>query len=263
MPIPGAGITALPVHLRRRLADAFDTRLLPDRPSAISLESVLGLTEGGQQLTSELEALANIGIQGRAVAAWIRTVEHASSEVPAVDLVWSGPEVPGLHARDTRRVYQELVRNAQHSVWISTYAYFDGPRAFADLARRLEASEKLRVSVLLNIQRAKGDTTESEQLVRRFADRFWGTDWPGTSRPAVYYDPRSLDPSGPTGVLHAKALVVDEEAVFITSANLTEAAFDRNIELGLLTRDRMLAASITTHFQGLVDNKHLNPLPRA
>ena len=97
--------------------------------------------------------------------------------------------------------------------------------------------------------------------MRRFADRFWGTDWPGKSRPAVYYDRRSLDPAGPAGVLHAKALVADDESVFITSANLTEAAFDRNIELGLLTRNHVLAASITTHFQGLIDTERLSPLP--
>jgi phosphatidylserine/phosphatidylglycerophosphate/cardiolipin synthase-like enzyme len=45
-------------------------------------------------------------------------------------------------------------------------------------------------------------------------------------------------------VLHAKAVVADDEAVFVTSANLTEAAFDRNIELGLLVLDRALALSI-------------------
>ena len=62
-------------------------------------------------------------------------------------------------------------------------------------------------------------------------------------------------------MLHAKALVADDESVFITSANLTEAAFDRNIELGLLTRNHVLAASITTHFQGLIDTERLSPLP--
>ena len=39
----------------------------------------------------------------------------------------------------------------------------------------------------------------------------------------MYYDPRALDLEGPGGVLHAKAVVVDDEAVFVTSANLTEA----------------------------------------
>jgi phosphatidylserine/phosphatidylglycerophosphate/cardiolipin synthase-like enzyme len=73
-------------------------------------------------------------------------------------------------------------------------------------------------------------------LVRRFADRFWSIDWPGASRPGVYDDPRAL---ATDGVLHAKAVVIDDEAAFVTSANLTEATLDRNIELGLLVRDRL------------------------
>ena len=258
----GTQIAALPAHLRRRLADAFDTGLLPDAPSPTALRSVLGLREA-ENLLSDLEALARIGISGRSVAAWLRAVDQAAGHAPVLDLVWSGPEVPGLHARDTRRVYEELVRSAERSVWMSTFAYFDGPRAFADLAQRMDAVAGLRVVLLLNIQRTRGDTTAADQLVRRFADRFWGTDWPGTSRPAVYYDPRALAADGPSGVLHAKAVVVDHEAVFITSANLTEAAFDRNIELGLLTRDRTLAASVATHFQGLIDTNLLSPLPSA
>jgi phosphatidylserine/phosphatidylglycerophosphate/cardiolipin synthase-like enzyme len=53
-------------------------------------------------------------------------------------------------------------------------------------------------------------------------------------------------------------VVVDDEAVFITSANLTEAALDRNIELGLIVRDRALASSVSTHFRTL---KLRLPLP--
>jgi PLD-like domain len=41
-------------------------------------------------------------------------------------------------------------------------------------------------------------------------------------------------------------VVADDEVVFVTSANLTEAAFDRNIELGLLVRDRALALSVSS-----------------
>jgi phosphatidylserine/phosphatidylglycerophosphate/cardiolipin synthase-like enzyme len=69
----------------------------------------------------------------------------------------------------------------------------------------------------------------------------------------------SLD--GPGGVLHAKGVVADDEAVFVTSANLTEAALDRNIEIGLLVRDRALAASVSSHFRGLIDRGLLRPLP--
>jgi hypothetical protein len=50
-------------------------------------------------------------------------------------------------------VYEELLGSAEHSVWASTYAFFDGPKAFHVLAHRMEERPALRVTLLLNIQR--------------------------------------------------------------------------------------------------------------
>jgi phosphatidylserine/phosphatidylglycerophosphate/cardiolipin synthase-like enzyme len=152
---------------------------------------------------------------------------------------------------------------AERSIWACTYAFFDGPKAFDVLARHMEATSALRVTLLLNIQRKRGDNTASEHLVRRFAEKFWNTDWPGSARPSVFYDPRALEVEGPGGVLHAKAVVADDEAVFITSANLTEAALDRNVELGVLIRDRTCALAVGGYFRGLIDRGLLKPLPLA
>ncbi|MGH8542082.1 MAG: DISARM system phospholipase D-like protein DrmC [Gammaproteobacteria bacterium] len=251
----------LPPHARRRLVGALESGMLSAPWSSASLRSVLGLQNGGEEIVAALVALEGMGVAGPACAAWIRAVEEAASRTPRPDLVWSGPEVPGVHARDTRRVYEELLGSAEHSAWISTFAYFDGPKAFEVLAKRMEARPELRVVLFLNIQRRRGDTTTPSDLVRRFVERFWGTDWPGTVKPKVYYDPRSLEPDGPAGVLHAKAVVTDEESVFVTSANLTEAALDRNIEIGLLVRDRALAVSVSSHFRALIDRSLLAPLP--
>lgn len=256
-------LLGLPAHLRHRLVAALESGLLAAPYSPASIRSVLALPEGAEAVALALIDLQKLGIAGAAAAAWIRTVEQATERVPRPDLVWSGPEVPGLHARDTRRVYEELLGSAERSVWASTYAFFDGPRAFEVLAHRMSACAELRVTLLLNIQRKRGDTTAADQLARRFTDRFWATDWPGTVRPRVFYDPRALELDRPAGVLHAKAVVVDDEAVFVTSANLTEAALDRNIELGLLVRDRALAASVSSHFRSLIDNGLLRPLPVA
>jgi len=252
---------ALPAHLRKRLAQALESGMLGMPYSVASLRSTFGLSEGSEEVMAALNKLERLGVSGVAAAAWIRTLEEAALHAPRPDLVWSGPEMPGVPARDTRRVYEEILGAAERSVWVSTFAYFDGPRAFEVLARRLDERPELRVTLLLNIQRRRGDTTIATDLVRRFAERFWETDWPGLSRPRVYYDPRSLEPEGPGGVLHAKAVVADEETVFVTSANLTEAALDRNIELGLLVRDRALAASVSSHFRGLIDRELLRPLP--
>ena len=251
----------LPSHLRKRLVRALESGLLTMPFSAASVRSILGMREGGEGIAAALVELDRMGIPGRGAAAWIRTVDAATSRTPRLDLVWSGPEVPGLHARDTRRVFEELFGSAERSVWASTYAFFDGPRAFQRLARQMDAKATIRVTLLLNIQRKRGDTTAADPLVRRFADRFWNTEWPGSSRPSIYYDPRALDLDGPAGVLHAKAVVIDDEVVFVTSANLTEAALDRNIELGVLVRDGALAVSVSTHFRDLIERGLLLPLP--
>jgi phosphatidylserine/phosphatidylglycerophosphate/cardiolipin synthase-like enzyme len=172
-------------------------------------------------------------------------------------------EKPGLHARDTRRVFEELIGSAERSILVSTCAFFDGPRALELLSGRMEARPELEMTLRLTMQRRRGDAAPSEELVGRFAEKFWKADWPGAARPSVYYDPRALEPDGPAGVLHAKALVVHDEAVFVTSANLTEAALDRNIEVGVLLRDRALALSLARHFRILMDRGLLRPLPGA
>jgi phosphatidylserine/phosphatidylglycerophosphate/cardiolipin synthase-like enzyme len=55
----------------------------------------------------------------------------------------------------------------------------------------------------------------------------------------VFYDPRSvtLEP-GKAAALHAKCVVIDEFDLFVSSANFTEAAQQRNIEVGLRLRDK-------------------------
>lgn len=251
----------LPPHIRRRLAQALESGLLSSPYSTMSLRSVLGIREGVEIISRALEDLERKGSSGPAISMWLQAMEQVVSRIPRPDLVWSGPEVVGLHARDTRRVFEEILGSAERSVWACTYAFFDGPKAFEILAKRMESVADLPVTLLLNIQRKRGDNTVAEQLVRKFADHFWHLDWPGAVRPRVFYDPRALDPDGPVGVLHAKAVVVDDEAVFITSANLTEAALDRNIELGLLVRDRALALTVVGHFRGLIDKDMLVPLP--
>lgn len=252
----------LPSHLRERLAAALESGLVGSPYSVAALSSFLA-REVAESVVDALSELETLGIRDRAAASWIRTLDAIAMESPKPDLVWSGPEVPGLHARDTRRVYEELLGGAEHSILASTYVFFDGPKAFQVLARRMDERAGLEVTLLLNIQRTWGDTTAKDELVRKFADRFWSKDWPGRARPRVFYDPRALEPDRPGGVLHAKAVVVDEKIAFVTSANFTEAALDRNIEVGLLVRDRATALSMSAHFRTLIDSKILRPLPTA
>lgn len=251
----------LPTHLRRRLAQALESGVLAAPFTAHALRRVLGVGEVAVGLIAALERWEALGVSGPAKAEWLRSLEEVEGGREGPEFVWSGPEVHGLPARETRQALEASLAAARRSIWLSTYVFFDGARAFEPLARRMDEAPEVSVTLLLNIERKRGDTTRASDLVRRFADRFWNEDWPGTRRPRVFYDPRSLAPDGPEGVLHAKALVVDDELAFVTSANLTEAALDRNIEMGVLLRDRAFAGAVVARFRSLVERQMLLPLP--
>jgi DNA-binding CsgD family transcriptional regulator len=69
--------------------------------------------EGGDAVAEALMGLGRLGLSDAAIAAWIRSVEEVAARTPRPDLVWSGPEVPGVHARDTRRDgYEVVLQNA-------------------------------------------------------------------------------------------------------------------------------------------------------
>lgn len=251
-------LASMPIFLRERLVRGLDTGALAVPYSAPALQMTLGRPD--PEALAALDRLAARGIRGRAAAEWIRSLNRAVEPAARPDLVWSGPEVPGVPARDTRRVYEELFTSASRSLWAASYAYFDGRSVFDLLSRRMQNVPELRVTLLLNIHRRRNDTSRPDEVVRRFASRFWKEDWPGVARPAVFYDPRSVEP-GVRGVLHAKTVVADEERVFVTSANFTAAAQDDNIELGLLVRSRILALGVVRHLQGLIHRGLLRSLP--
>jgi hypothetical protein len=124
----------IPSHQRDRLASALESGVLGTSPSIASLRSVLGHGENVEDIAVSLRELGRLGISGVAAATWLRTIERALGRSRKPDFVWSGPEVPGLHARDTRRVYEELLGSAQRSIWACTYAFFDGPKTFEVVA---------------------------------------------------------------------------------------------------------------------------------
>lgn len=272
-------LLTLPSDTRAKLIAALESGYLTLTSSATSLRATLGRIDKPEELAGALYELHALGMSARGAAAALRALDRLASRQRRPDLVLSGLQVPGTFARDTRTVYNELLGSAERSVWLSSFVYHNGPRVFETLAQRMEQRPGLAVNLLLNIQRRWGDTTKSEHLVAEFAHTFWHKAWPGQRRPRVYYDPRSVEldelggqvpaspalgakaPAGAKAVLHAKAAVVDEEALFITSANLTEAAGERNIELGVLLRDRSMALTVVSYFQRLIDTDHLRRVP--
>ena len=53
--------------------------------------------------------------------------------------------------------------------------------------------------------------------------------------------------------MHAKVAVCDRSFCFISSANLTGHAMEKNMEAGVLIRGGRVAAQLQDHLEGLVD----------
>ena len=147
----------LPLHARSRLATALSAGQLAAPYSAASLQSVLGTADGNANVDAALRSLDDAGISPSGIALILEAANRGAGENKAPDFVWSGPEVLGLHARDTRAVYEEVIGTAERSLWASTYAYFDGKKAFDVLAKRMDEVTGLEVALLLNIQRKWGE----------------------------------------------------------------------------------------------------------
>jgi hypothetical protein len=181
-----------------------------------------------------------------------------------VELVWSPRDLDAVDARDTAVVARELFRAAERSVLVVTYVLDARKKAealFGELAARLDGEPGLHARFVVNVERPYLDATPEAELVRKAARRLRDEVWPGERLPDVYFDPRALhDDMTQRASMHAKCIVVDGRRTLLTSANLTEAAQERNIEAGVLIDDRAFAERVDRQFAALVEGGGLRRL---
>ena len=242
----------------RQLAGALEAgRLIPPY-SAVGLQRVVSHALAGA-VAKSLTELIESGCSPLGIAQLARLLAAAADQRPpledVVQLVATSPDDFERGGRATSAVVSDLFRGALRSVLVAGYSVHQGQRVFKDLADRMAQEPALQVRLYLDIQRRNGDSSMPQEVVRRFSERFRSTQWPAQRPlPEVYYAPRSvsLDRTN-AGSLHAKCVVVDGRRLFISSANFTEAAQERNIEIGVVLDSEVLASKVSGFFANLVD----------
>lgn len=210
------------------------------------------------KVAASLSALVQAGSTPKATALTLRAVAASARSVPTLGnqlrLVTSGPSMSG-ESRDNGVAVRELFETVEKDVLVVGYNAYRGAEVFAPLLRRKIERPALTIRCLLNVGRIKGDTRQDSEIVRSFVEQFRKTVWTSGTLPPVYYDPRALAPEGPErSCLHAKCVVADRARALITSANFTEAAQDRNYELGVLIDEPHFAEMVAAHFEALLAN---------
>ncbi len=254
------------------LASALERGVLVAPFGMMAMGRVVPAAEHGDAVRL-LQVLQASGMDERGLAAALRVAEAARRAVeqrPTPTLVWSDLDIAG--SRDTGVVCNELFRNAERSVLLSTYnlghkakdGEEKGNPVLRPLAARMAERSTLEVRLFVNLRRLEQWVQASEREVEdAFVAWFRREIWPWERVPEVYYDPRSLaGGNDETSCLHAKCVVVDEVRAFVTSANLTQAAQSRNIEAGVLLEDPVFAKALRRQFESLINRGYVKRLRR-
>ena len=163
-----------------------------------------------------------------------------------LELVWTGPRLDNAPAlRRLDQALYDLIVHARHTILLMTFAAAKITRL--NTALSAAAARGVAIRLILEFEEESGG-----QLSRDALTAFAGS----VERQAeIYYWPleqRERNAHGKPGKLHAKCAVVDD-AVLVSSANLTDDAFNRNIEMGVLLRVPVLAEQLTRHFAALIE----------
>lgn len=190
-------------------------------------------------------------LPGVAVAAAMRAAATAVATVRAehaVSLVWTGPPTEALGLRSTRAVLHTLVANATESLVLISFATFDVDDLATNLAQA--AARGVDVALILETPDHPGGPLNLNPphpfAALRGCARFYR--WPAESRQVEF---------AAGARLHAKCVIADRRSALITSANLTSAGINDNIELGVLLDAGPLPERLHRHFGQLIDSEAL------
>lgn len=163
----------------------------------------------------------------------------------SVHIAWTGPtSAKNTFPRIEQALY-DMVSAAKSRITLITFA----ASRIQELKKLLSAAIDRGVSVRLILE---FEDTSGGQLSHDAVNAFKGID---PAKLSIYLWPiekREKNERGNPGKLHAKAAIADD-AVLISSANLTQDALNRNMELGVIIQNNCLAATLNKHFDLLIE----------
>lgn len=194
---------------------------------------------------------------GRLVTAWGQV--HASGDEVAgmllgaseahlrverelsVELVWTGPTTRFVPTRRTEQVLLDLIASATKDFFLVSFVAYDVPSVVAALNDA--ACQGVRIRILLEASTSHGGTLyyDPASTMRSRVPTAELLTW--KEKPEPFVD----------GKVHAKVAVVDGARAFITSANLTGHALEKNMEAGLLIHGGSVPQMLLNHLDALAD----------
>lgn len=190
-----------------------------------------------------LAELRQVQASGDEVAGMLLGAAEARLRVErelSVELVWTGPTTRFVPMRRTEQVLLDLIASATKDFFLVSFVAYDV--ASVVTALNDAASRGVRLRILLEASTSHGGTLNYDPAatLRSRVPSAQLFTWREKLEPFV------------DGKVHAKVAVVDGARAFITSANLTGHALEKNMEAGVLVNGGSLPRTLSDHLEALI-----------
>ena len=171
-------------------------------------------------------------------------LNHANADTE-VELVWTGPTSALVATRKTEQALLQVIKTAKKKIFLTSFVAYDVASILTALA---EAADRgIEISMLLESSDAHGGGVSIDAIghmksvIPRAKVFYWG------KKPDAFAG----------GKVHAKVAVADEAVCFLSSANLTGHAMEKNMEAGVLIRGGKIPKKLHNHLEALITTKVL------
>lgn len=214
--------------------------------AAMALPSVVGTPVASSVVEQLAAAWQKTNVGSDELASMLIAASHvyakAASE-QSTELVWTGPTTPFVSARRTEQALLQVINSAEHSLFITSFVAYNVSTIVKAL--NVASDRGVAISMLLELSQDQGGYITFDVIGKMKS----------LVPKARLYAWRDKADSFADGRVHAKVAVSDDKICFITSANLTGYAMEKNIEAGVLIVGNKIASLLQMHLTGLIDTK--------
>ncbi len=226
----------------RTVTDALRGLATPDVAPAV--ETLVGTPPARASVGRLLAAWAQGGVSGDEVAGMLlgasEARQHAERE-QSVELVWTGPTTRFVATRRTEQVLLDLVRHARSDLFLVSFVVYDVTSVVDELNAAVERG--IDVRILLEASTSHGGSLSVDPIATMRNRVPSASLYAWADRPAPFVD----------GRVHAKVAVADGSLAFLTSANLTGHALEKNMEAGVVVSGGDLPGRLRSHLHALIE----------
>ncbi len=226
-------------------------RKIEDVKASVSLSDVVGTATARAVVDRLVDAWRATSVGSDELASMLLAAGHAFENVSrhqSTELVWTGPTTPFVSARRTEQALLQVINSAKQTPFVTSFVAYD----VSTIVKALnEASTRgVDISMLLEASQDHGGSISFDAIGKMES----------LVPNAHLYTWRDRGEIFSEGRVHAKVAVADRHTCFITSANLTGFAMDRNIEAGLLLSGGNIPQMLEEHLRALVSMKIVSPV---